>query len=220
MNRAARLLAVLAATLVVVAGLAFTWIYLTTFPPTVTAAATPADTVVLQTVGAIGYGNHPTWVSYLAQENGQWIHSTMLTVPANADIHFKIYQYDSGSPLRNPFMNQVAGTKDGTILLNGQPARIINDQTDGGIGHTFAIPALGVYVPMPGVSSTSTNTCSTPAPCATTFDHNTVEFTIHTGPAGTYSWQCFVPCGLGFLIGNGGPMSTLGYMGGFLKVVA
>jgi hypothetical protein len=29
-----------------------------------------------------------------------------------------------------------------------------------------------------------------------------------------------VPCGLGFLYGNGGPMSTLGYMGGFMKVVA
>jgi hypothetical protein len=28
-----------------------------------------------------------------------------------------------------------------------------------------------------------------------------------------------VPCGLGWLYGNGGPMSTQNYMGGFLDVV-
>ena len=39
------------------------------------------------------------------------------------------------------------------------------------------------------------------------------------GP-GSYRWQCFVPCGLGFLYGNGGPMSTLGYMDGFMQVAA
>jgi len=29
-----------------------------------------------------------------------------------------------------------------------------------------------------------------------------------------------VPCGLGYFYGNGGPMSTQNYMGGFLSVVA
>jgi len=33
-----------------------------------------------------------------------------------------------------------------------------------------------------------------------------------------YRWQCFVPCGLGFLYGNGGPMQTIGFMDGFLEV--
>jgi hypothetical protein len=37
------------------------------------------------------------------------------------------------------------------------------------------------------------------------------------GP-GQYPWQCFVPCALGYLYGNGGPMQTLGYMDGFMKV--
>ncbi len=218
--RSGRLALVTGVLVVVGAALAFTFAYLISYPSTVVAAATASDTVVLQSVGAIGLGNHPTWVSYMAQENGNWVHSTVLTVPANSDVHFKIYQYDSGSPLRNPYMDQVAGTVGGTETLNGQVVRIVNDNADGGIGHTFAIPSLGVYVPMPGISSLQTNACSTPVPCATTFDHNTVEFTIHTGAPGTFTWQCFVPCGLGFLIGNGGPMSTFGYMGGYLKVVA
>jgi hypothetical protein len=58
------------------------------------------------------------------------------------------------------------------------------------------------------------------APCDSSFAHNTIQFTIKTPAAGLYPWQCFVPCGLGWPYGNGGGMSTLGYMGGFLKVVA
>jgi hypothetical protein len=37
---------------------------------------------------------------------------------------------------------------------------------------------------------------------------------------GTYRWQCFVPCGLDFLNGNGGPMQTFGYMMGHMQVVS
>ena len=37
---------------------------------------------------------------------------------------------------------------------------------------------------------------------------------------GAYRWQCLVPCGGGFLDGNGGPMQTLGWMTGFMYVVA
>ena len=38
--------------------------------------------------------------------------------------------------------------------------------------------------------------------------------------AGTYRWQCFVPCGLGYVDGNGGPMATPGYMMGQMEVQA
>ena len=37
---------------------------------------------------------------------------------------------------------------------------------------------------------------------------------------GNFSWQCIVPCGGGFVDGNGGPMSTPGYMGGQMEVQA
>ena len=37
---------------------------------------------------------------------------------------------------------------------------------------------------------------------------------------GVFRWQCFVPCGGGYLDGNGGPMATIGYMMGEMTVVA
>ncbi len=81
-------------------------------------------------------------------------------------------------------MDQVQGTVDGTEVVNGgAPARIINDNTDNGIGHTFAIPTLGISVPMPGIPSEATNVC-TIAPCDSSFDHNTITFTIKTPAAG------------------------------------
>jgi len=223
MNRGARAAIAALVFVVLAAGAVSIFISLTATPPAVAAStdSSGAQNVTLQTVGAIGYGPHPTWVSYLAKDSsGQWIHSTILTVKANSDVHFTIYQYDSGSPLRNPFMDQVQGTVGGVEVLNNQPVKIVNDYSNNGIGHTFAIPTLGVSVPLPGVDGSASNFCSVAAPCPLSAAHNTVQFTIHVGAPGTYPWQCFVPCGLGFAIGNGGPMSTLGYMGGFLKVEA
>ena len=40
------------------------------------------------------------------------------------------------------------------------------------------------------------------------------------GPTGSWRWQCLVPCGGGFIDGNSGPMQTVGFMTGFMQVVA
>src|ERR1035441_9210292 len=37
---------------------------------------------------------------------------------------------------------------------------------------------------------------------------------------GTFRWQCIIPCGLGYVDGNGGPMATPGYMAGQMEVQA
>jgi hypothetical protein len=50
-------------------------------------------------------------------------------------------------------------------------------------------------------------------------DHNTISFTFRTPGKGLYRWQCFVPCAAGYIAGFGGPMQTVGYMDGFIKVV-
>jgi hypothetical protein len=222
MSRPMRATAVGVAFAVLAAAVIVIGIYFTSYPPTVAAAATGSgeQDIHLQAVPALGYGPHPTYVSYLAEINGKWVHTTMFKLKANTLVHFTIDQYDTGSTLRNSFMDQVQGTVGGTEVLNGgTPVRIINDNTDNGIGHTFAVPTLGISVPMPGIPSAATNVCSI-APCDSSFDHNTITFTIKTPAAGIYPWQCFVPCGLGWPYGNGGGMSTLGYMSGFLKVVA
>jgi hypothetical protein len=194
-------------------------------PPTVdfTGAKTASGAVDLtvQTVPAIGFGPQPVWVSYLVRDpQGQWQHTTIWKLPAHTRIDMTVYQYDSGSPLRNQNFGRVQGTIGGTVDFNGKPISVYDSNTgDSGVGHTFTVPALGLSVPLVGVSASATNTCGS-APCTTNFDHNTFKFSFVTPGPGNYSWQCFVPCGGGYLFGNGGPMSTVGYMGGFLSVVA
>jgi hypothetical protein len=179
----------------------------------------PVDLTV-QTVGTIGFGAHPTWVSYLVKNpSGQWVHSTVWKVPAHTRINLTIEQYDSGSPLRNQQWGLVAGTTGGVATLNGEPIALYDSNSGNGVGHTFSIPTLGISVPLVGIADDAKNPCSQ-APCTTDFDHNVIKVSFVTPGPGEYPWQCYVPCGLGFLYGNGGPMSTLGYMGGFLDVTA
>src|SRR5664280_3602533 len=124
----------------------------------------PVDLTV-QTVGTIGFGAHPTWVSYLVKNpSGQWVHSTTWKVPAHTRINLTIEQYDSGSPLRNQQFGLVAGTAGGVATLNGKPYSLYDSNSGNGVGHTFSIPTLGISIPLVGISSSSTNACSQ-APC-------------------------------------------------------
>ncbi len=174
--------------------------------------------LTLETVGSIGYGAHPSWVSYLTKDphTGKWVQETSWKLPANTVVHMTIYQYDSGSPLRNQEFGQVLGTIGGSATLNGKSFTAYNSNTGTGVGHTFAIPKLNLIVPLVGVGGA--NICGS-APCLKTFPHNTETFSFKTPGPGAYSWQCFVPCALGYLFGNGGAMSTQNYMGGILEVV-
>jgi len=219
MNRGARI--ALVALGAVVAGVLVTFYvvgYLLVTPPTTSAAASGAGTasLTMQTVAAFGSGDKPDWVSYLVQDpQGNWQHTTYFKVPANSQIDVTIYQYDTATGLRNPFLAQVRGTVGNTATLNGKTIQsIVQDQP----AHTFSVPDLGISIPLQGVADDAKNQCSA-APCDTSMAHTTIKFSFRTGAPGTYRWQCFVPCAAGNLLGNGGPMSSLGYMGGFLDVV-
>ena len=216
MTKAQRTIGVIVPLVLLLALVIGTYTYLLGYPPTVqVAATTPGEVnVTMQTVAQMGTEPHPPWVSYLIkQADGSWVHTSLLQLPAHTKVHMTIEQYDSGSDLRNPLMNQVQGVTDAAV--NGQPYTVWTDI----IGHTFTVPELGISVPLPGIPDTASNPCSV-APCATSFDHNTITFTFETQGAGTYTWQCFVPCAVGYIAGFGGPMSTVGYMNGVLKVVA
>lgn len=224
MGRSLRL-AVVGALLAVAVGLVvFTVMaFLRSSPPTVDFTTghqqgAPVDLNV-QTVGSIGFGPHPTWVSYLTQTpGGQWVHTTLWDLPAHTRVNMTVYQYDGGSPLRNQQFGQVIGTIGGDATLNGKSFKLINANAGNGVAHTFAIPSLGISVPL-YANNSNANLCAA-APCPTGSPHNIVKFSFMTPGPGQYPWQCFLPCGLGFLYGNGGPMQTVGYMDGFLKVVA
>jgi hypothetical protein len=186
---------------------------LTSSPP---AAARSAD-LTLQTVGALGPKyDHPNWVSYLVRDRGgKWLHSTDLEVPANTVVRVTILQYDSATGLRNPFFARPQGTVGNVMQVDGKTVDVIDPTLT---SHTFAIPQLGVFVPLPGVADNAKNQCSA-APCTAAQAHRTITFTFRTGRKGRYRWQCFVPCAAGFLTGFGGPMQRFGYMGGYLNVV-
>ncbi|HEX9097964.1 MAG TPA: hypothetical protein VF956_00590 [Candidatus Dormibacteraeota bacterium] len=172
------------------------------------------ETVIhLETVGAVGTAlenprpddPHPDWVGYLP--------TTTFKVPANSVVTMVIDQEDSPSGLRNPFWAQARGIigpfhmtyfdQDGNPQ-EGDFTKLDDASTP---AHTFSIPDLGVFVPLMGVPDA--------APANST---NVITFSFRVGKAGVYRWQCFVPCGSGTIYGNGGPMQTLGYMGGFLIV--
>jgi hypothetical protein len=194
----------------------------TSFPPNIAAQSAPASSggvnLTLETVASVGakYSpQHPDWVSYLIRTNGKWVRSTDYSVPANSIVHVTIYQYDGASGLRNPFLSQVQGTVGATETIDGKVTNAIEPEE---ASHTFVIPELGVFVPLPGVSEEAKHPCEE-APCEPNSDHHTVTFSFHTGKKGRYHWQCFVPCAAGFLTGGGGPMQTLGYMDGFINVV-
>jgi len=193
-------------------------------PVTDFTTAQPAGSPVnvhVQVVGAIGYGPHPTWVSYLVQTpGGSWTQSTDWKLPQHSLVNMTVDEYDSGSPLRNQVWGQIEGTQGGSIAVDGQATSVVDSYAGNGVAHTFAVPSLGIVVPFPAVNGSAKNFCSSAAPCATSTAHNVIKFSFMTPGPGNYQWQCFVPCGLSTLFGNGGPMSTVGYMGGFLEVTA
>ncbi|MGA2455652.1 MAG: hypothetical protein ABSG93_19270, partial [Solirubrobacteraceae bacterium] len=116
--------------------------------------------------------------------------------------------------LRNPFLSQVQGTIGGTETIDGKAVSAIAPEET---SHTWVVPQLGLFIPLPGVPEETKNACEF-APCEGAA-HRTVEFSFYSGKKGHYRWQCFVPCAAGFLYGLGGPMQTVGYMDGFLNVV-
>jgi hypothetical protein len=191
--------------------------------------------VVLQEDAQNDSATRPDWVTYYTQDPStkQWVHTTLFSVPANTKINVTIYGYDGCTPLRNNFWSQVLGTIGGTVTVSqfdqhgkeyvsNDTTPLINGWSDCNVGHTFAIPELGVFVPVasPNAQLSANNLCSS-SPCVTQGNPYSLETFSFMSPSqtGTYRWQCFVPCGGGYLDGNGGPMQTIGWMAGEMDVV-
>jgi hypothetical protein len=210
---------VIATAIVCVAIGLYVGLYLTNVPGSAGAVQASSGTnLYLATVAAAELSDpHPDWVSYYVVDakDQNWRHDTTYVLPANTLVHVTIFQFDSQTGLRNPFIGQATGTVGGTFTLNGKTTRAIDPDT---ASHVFAIPAIGLSVPLYGTPASDKNPCGN-APCPLSVDHETISFTFRTPGKGLYRWQCFVPCAAGFIQGFGGPMQTVGYMDGFIKVV-
>ena len=187
-------------------------------PPVVSVSGGGTPTLVLQTVGTLGHGHHGDWPSYLVQRpDGSWVRSTTFRLPANSTVRVKVFEYDTQTGLRNNFFALSQGIVDGGMEIDGGAATVTSVDPST-VAHTWTIPGMGISVPLVGVANDAPNQC-TIAPCDESMAHRTIEFVIRTGKPGHYRWQCIVPCAPGgFLFGNGGPMQTVGYMGGFVDV--
>jgi hypothetical protein len=233
-----RVVTLLVAFAAVVAGAVFiVAYYVVGSPPTVdyTSAASGGQVnVVLQEDPQNNSSSKPDWVSYFVMKPGadpsspsSWVHTTLFKVPANTRVNMTILGYDGCTPPRNNFWTQVQGTI-GSVIAFQQfkdtnkpqgPVHItptLNGWAHCAVGHTFAIPSLHVFVPV-GSPDASASLCSS-SPCVSG-PFTLEKFSFRTASAGVFRWQCFVPCGGGFLDGNGGPMATLGYMTGNMTVV-
>jgi len=237
---AARATALIVAVVVVVGLGVFVALYFiggTSALPVVHYAASGGQVnVVLQEDPQNNSASKPDWVSYYVQDpsSKQWIHTTLFSVPANTKVNVTLYGYDGCTPLRNNYFSQVQGTIGGTVTVSqfdqhgkeyvpNHTTSVINGWSDCNVGHTFAIPGMNLFVPVasPNAALSANNLCSS-SPCTTTGNPYALETFSFRSPdhGGVFRWQCFVPCGGGYLDGNGGPMQTLGYMMGEMDVVS
>jgi len=223
----ARVTTLLVAFVAVVAGVAFVAIHFIGSSPPVENYTPYASggqvNVVLQTDAQNTVTNKPDWVSYFIQDprTKQWVHTTYFAVPAATKVNMTIEGYDGCTPLRNPVWNQVTGTIGGVEYVNGKPTSNLDSWAGCNVQHTFTMAGLGINVPIasPTTLSQNNNLCGD-SPC-TSGPHQVVTFSFMTpAQGGTFRWQCIVPCGLGYVDGNGGPMATPGYMSGQMEVQA
>ncbi len=242
MSVAARAAALLAAFLVVVGVVVFVALYYigsarTQLSVVHYTASGGQVNVALQEDPSNDSATKPNWVTYYTQDpvTKNWLHTTLFSVPANTKVNVTIYGFDGCTPLRNNFWGQVQGTigntvtvqqfnKNNTPLGSAQTVSVINSWAACNVAHTFAIPGLNLYVPVasPNAQNSKTNLCST-FPCTPTsggaYAQETFSF-MSPSHTGSFRWQCLIPCGGGYLDGNGGPMQTLGWMAGNMDVVA
>jgi hypothetical protein len=231
-----RVTALAVAFVAVVAGAAFVVIHylLGATPPAVDFTAGHASQPVnmtIQTAPVNDSSSTPDWVSYFVRspQTGKWVHSTIWQLPAHTRINVTAYEFDTCDPLRNQVWGHVTGTVGGVMSVsgetdgvNGKAVSLVNSDTTCGVAHTFTVPGLGINVPFEGVTYTASlepRGCAH-APCVLSDYHTVTHFSFYTRGAGVFRWQCFIPCGLATVQGNGHAMSTLGFMAGFLNVVS
>jgi hypothetical protein len=226
----ARVITLLVALVVVVAGVVFVVAhYLLGGPPTVNYTAAPGQPVniTLQVdPQAPDDSTHPAWPTYIFKnpKTGAWVQTTVFTVPAGHRIIFHLYEFDGPTPLRNPLWSKVTGTIGDVEYVGAarKPYHVLPSWTATDVAHTFAIPSLDIMVPLMPTQASSlcpVSPCSLNQPKTDPYSLDQFSIMAPTTP-GTYRWQCFIPCGLGFLTGFGGPMQTIGYMTGNMVVVS
>lgn len=169
------------------------------------ASASSSQKVVTPTTTHLSFDILPVRPGGPAEDWPAYMATSPTALPANTLVSVTIRNFDVGDdtvPADSPIL-QVQGATNNSAVADGKPYTAL-DATH--VSHTFTIEQLHLNVPIPGDPVGDAN-------------HVTVTFSFHTpAKAGTYTFQCFVPCGTGSS-GFDGPMATLGYMRGTITVV-
>ena len=126
------------------------------------------------------------------------------TVHKGQTVTIKIVSFDDGAaPLMGKYMKytKVMGTANGKEVAGG---KTINNVSDINVSHTFTIVGLGFNMPIAA---------------APTGKSIVVTATFTPTKTGTFTWNCFAPCGTG-TVGMNGTMKATGWMMGQVKVVS
>ncbi len=132
--------------------------------------------VTMMTTPQTTITNRPDWVSYFIKNpaTGQFDHTTYFAVPANTTVNVTILGYDGCTPLRNPVWGKVAGVVNdaenlqiynGKTMSSPQAITTFDSWADCSVQHTFAIPSLGINVPVASPPTVDENNalCGVPA---------------------------------------------------------
>jgi hypothetical protein len=184
----------LAVTVALVGGIAagVTHFTASSSPSAVRAHGQVTETMRIVSGSLTGVGDQPQYT------NSSW------TVRAGERVTVRIISDDDGTaPLMGAQMmyDQVRGATTATEQVAGHGVATVAD-TD--ISHTFTVVGLGFNMPIPA------------APTGKTV---TVVATFVPTRTGTFTWQCYAPCGAGSN-GMGGAMSTMKWMEGTITVTA
>jgi len=137
---------------------------------------------------------HPGWPRYTNRS---------LTVREGETVTLRITSFDDGTaPLTGAQMmyDAVQGTVGGIETVDG---KAVSSVPNADVAHTFTVVGLGLNMPVPA---------------APTGGSVTVVARFVAERAGTFVWQCYAPCGSGEN-SMGGPMSTMGWMEGTVRVL-
>ena len=161
------------------------------------AAAGKSVKVSLQVVNG-GYQKHKDWPFF--SRNGKTPLAT-LVLTRDATVTLTITNHDDGADKVPGTYAKVSGTIGKVEMVAGKEIHALS-ATD--VSHTLTVEGLGLNIPLPPATSDG--------------HAAVVTVTFHTpAKAGTYTWQCYAPCGTGS-DGWGGPMVSAGYMAGLIKI--
>ncbi len=143
---------------------------------------------------------------YVLGSNGLESSASNLNLPLHRMIQLTIVSYDTPTPGSTGDMGKVTGTVGSSVYLaNGTIATMgtmpwgtnVTSVPGAVLAHTFSIQQLGINIPVVGGS--------------------TIIARLYFDKAGTFTWICLTPCGMGPM-GDRGAMSISGWMEGQLTV--